>query len=519
MPSHERRGAGRQWTAVLRRRALMVALVAVALVVAALVVSVLQTPVYEARARVLAQVPTMLSSTSEMSSASSSTETEAEVLVSEPVQTLVRQRVGETPEVRAEPVGRSLVMEVVARSSRRGKAAAVANAYSQAYVDYRRQQMADRVLSATREVGAKVDELSRQIDALGTNDPRRATLLSQLGVFRAQLDQLQVDAALIGGGPQVLVQATEPDGAVRPRTGRNVALAGGSGLLLGLLLALVLERLDRSVRTRADLENAVPGTRVLGTIPPVDGRRPDGDPVLVARSDPASPAAEAYRSVRTWLRALASERPLRTVVVTTPASGDDQSVTVANLATVLAQAGQEVVAVGCDLREPRLHEFFGVPNRIGFTSVVLGEAPLSAAVQKVPGESRLRLLPSGAVPPNPSELLSSPRASEVLTALAVQVDWVVVESPALGVTDPVVLANQLDGVVLVVPAGTTSADVADAIAELHAAKAAVLGIVLDTNHALPATSWGERSKSGDSDDRSGRTKEPGPLTTSPRSTP
>ena len=478
----------------------MVALVTLSLIVVALLASALQAPVYEARARVLAEVPTLLSSTSGMSSSPFSTQTEAEVLASEPVQTLVRQRLGETPEVRAQPVGRSSVMEVVAKSSRRAEAAAAANAYSQAYVDYRRQQTADRLLSATREVGAKVEELSRQIDGLGTNDPRRAGLLSQLGVFRAQLDQLQVDAALIGGGPQVLVRATEPERPVSPRTGRNVALAGGGGLLLGLLLGLVLERLDRSVRTRADLEKAAPGVRVLGVIPAVEGT--DAEAVLVVRADPASPAAEAYRSVRTWLRALASERPLRTVLFTGPSSAGGQSATVANLATVLAQAGQEVVAVGCDLRTPRLHQYFGVSNRVGFTSVVLGEVPLSAALQKVPGESRLRLLPSGAVPPNPSELLSSPRASEVLTALAAQADWVVADSPALGVTDAAILANQLDGVVLVVPAATTTrAQVAEALAELEPAKAPVLGVVLDENGPLGTTRRG-RAEPGRPDARS-----------------
>ncbi|HEX2042279.1 MAG TPA: polysaccharide biosynthesis tyrosine autokinase [Acidimicrobiales bacterium] len=488
MPSQERGGAGRHWVAVGRRRAWVVGLATLVVVAAALVGSALQTPVYRARARVLAEVPTLLSSTADASTAASSTETEAEVLASEPVQTLVRQRLGEAPPVEAEPVGRSSVMEVVAESSGRAQAAAVANAYSQAYVDYRRQQTADRLLSATREVGAKVDELSRQIDGLGTNDPRRSTLLSQLGVFRAQLDQLQVDAALIGGGPQVLVRATEPERPVKPRTGRNLAVASGAGLLLGLLLAALLERLDSSVRTRTDLERAAPGARLLASVPRYVGSRGDGEPVLVSRADPASATAEAYRSIRASLRALASERPLRTVLVTAPPTGDGRSATVANLATALARAGQEVVAAGCDLRTPRLHELFGVSNKVGFTSVLLGEVPLSAALQKIGGEPRLRFLPSGPIPPNPSELLSSQRATEVLTALAAQVDWVIAEAPALGVSDATVLANQVDGVVLVVSAGVaTRAEVADALAELEPTKAPVLGLVLDANPPLGAS--------------------------------
>jgi capsular exopolysaccharide synthesis family protein len=485
MPSRTRADAGRRWVAALRRRAWVIGLALLVVVSATLVGSALQTPVYQARARVLAEVPSLLSTRTDGSSQGASTETEAEIVASEPVQTLVRQRLGETPPVRAVPVGRSSVLEVVAESSRRAQAAAVANAYSQAYVDYRRQQTADRLLSATREVGAKVDELSRQIDGLGTNDPRRATLLSQLGVFRSQLDQLQVDAALIGGGPQVLVRAAEPEDPIRPRTGRNLAVAGGVGLLFGLALALLFERQDDSIRTRADLDRAAPGARLVATVPPVKDPPQDGEAVRVTRSDPTSPAAEEYRRVRAWLRALGAERLLRTVLVTGPASAAARSATAANLATALAAAGQEVVAVGCDLRTPRLHQYFGVSNHVGFTSVLLGEVPLSAALQRMADESRLRLLPSGPVPSNPADLLSSQRAAEVLAALAAQADWVVADGPAVAFSDAVVLANQVDGLVLVISAGrTTRVEVSDALADLAPARAPVLGFVLDENRSV-----------------------------------
>ena len=452
-----------------------------AVVTAALLGSLVQTPVYEARARVLAEIPNLLGSSGNPATAASSTETESEVLASEAVQTLVRQRLGETPPVSGEPVGRSQVMEVVAESTRRSQAAPAANAYADAYVDYRRQQISDRLLSATREVGAKVDELTRQIDGLGTNDPRRAALLSQLGVFRTQLDQLQVDAALIGGGPQVLVRAVDPDSPVRPRTGRNLVVAAAVGLGFGLLLLLLLERLDDSIRTRADVADAVPGVPVLGIVPPVAGWTDEDVPVLASRSDPGSPTAEAYRSLRTSLRAVAHDRPLRTVLVTGARPGDGSSTTATNLATALARAGQEVVVVDCDLRQPRAHRFFGLSNQVGFTSVLLGEAPLSAALLPVPGEQRLRLLPSGPVPPNSSELLASQRAAEVVAALAAQVDWVIVDSPALlTVTDATVLAQEVDGVVLVLSAGkATGSEVAEAMAVLEPVKASVVGVVLN----------------------------------------
>ena len=482
MPWHERPWAAHgDHVALLRRRGWVVALAVLVVTGTALVVSVLRTPVYEARARVLAEPPSILSSSGGSSAEGESTETEAQILVSEPVQNLVRSRIGEAPAVEGVPIGDSQVLNVIAESTERARAAEVANAYATAYVDYRRQQTADRLLSATRELGAKVDDLTKQIDGLGTADPRRPALLSQLGVFRNQLDQLQVDAALVGGGPQVLVRASQPGEAVRPATGRNVAVALAVGLAFGLLLVLLLERLDQSIRTGADLRRAAPGVPVLGVVPGPRGDDGRVGPRLLGISAPGSPAAEAYRSIRTALRAAPGDRALRTVLVTSARDGESKSTTAANLAGALAGTGQDVVAVDCNLRHPQLHEVFGLSNKVGFTSVLSGEVPLSAALRKVPGEEHLGLLSSGPVPPNPSELLSSRRAVEVVAALAAQSDWVIADSPAvLEVTDATVLAREVDGVVLVVAAGTTTrADVTDALALLRPTEGRFVGVVID----------------------------------------
>lgn len=456
-------------------------LAVLAVTATALVVSVLQTPVYQARARVLADPPDILGNSRPAVWETSSTETEAQILVSEPVQNLVRNRVGEAPVVVGIPVGGSQVMDVVAESAQRARTAEVANAYASAYVDYRRQQTADRLLSATREVGTKVDDLTRQIDGLGTADPRRPALLGQLGVYRAQLDQLQVDAALVGGGPQVLVRAREPADPVRPATGRNVAAAAGVGLVFGLLLLLLLERLDDAIRTGADLERAAPGIPVLGVVPTAPRSEGGAGPRLAGKSEPGPPAVEAYRRIRAAVRGVARDRAVRTLLVTSPRDGDGKSTTAVNLASVLAGAGQDVVAVDCNLRHPQIHELFGVPNQVGFTSVLSGEVPLSAALRRVPGVEHLALLSSGPVSSNPSELVSSPRVAEVVAALAAQSDWVIADSPSvLGVTDATVLAREVDGVVLVVSAGTTTgADVAAALALLQPAERRVVGLVVD----------------------------------------
>ena len=131
--------------------------------------------------------------------------------------------------------------------------------------------------------------------------------------------------------------------------------------------------------------------------------------MLVSLTDPKSPAAEAYRSLRTSIHFLGLDRPIRTLQVTSASAGEGKTTTLANLGVALAQSGQRVVIVSCDLRRPRLHEFFGLSNTFGFTSVLLGDVPLSRAIQPVEEEDRLMLLASGPTPPNPSELLGGRR--------------------------------------------------------------------------------------------------------------
>jgi capsular exopolysaccharide synthesis family protein len=150
---------------------------------------------------------------------------------------------------------------------------------------------------------------------------------------------------------------------------------------------------------------------------------------------------------------MALDNPTKVLQITSPSAGDGKTTTSANLAWIMAEAGQRVILVGCDLRRPRIHAFFGLPNDIGFTSVLLGRAELRDALVPVPDQPRLQMLPTGPVPPNPSELLSSPMTQEVFRSLASYADIVVVDSaPILPVTDAAVLSTNADAVLLVVSA-------------------------------------------------------------------
>jgi non-specific protein-tyrosine kinase len=186
-------------------------------------------------------------------------------------------------------------------------------------------------------------------------------------------------------------------------------------------------------------------------------------------------------SLRTSLQFLGLDRPLKIIQITSASAGEGKTTTIANLGVVLARAGQRVVIVSCDLRVPRVHLFFDQSNEVGFTSVLLGQCPLSAAIQPVAGQPGLVVLPSGPPPPNPAELLSTPRASEVLRSIASNCDVVLVDSPpTLPVADARVLSRAVDATLVVARAGKTSRrSLGRAIEVLREVGAPLVGTVLN----------------------------------------
>jgi non-specific protein-tyrosine kinase len=197
-------------------------------------------------------------------------------------------------------------------------------------------------------------------------------------------------------------------------------------------------------------------------------------------SDPRSPVAEAYRSLRTNLEFSSLDEPLRTMVVTSPAPEAGKSTTLANLAVTLAQAGKQVILVDCDLRRPSLHDIFGVPNATGLTSVILDDITSTPPLRET-GVAGLRLLTSGPLPPNPAELLGSRRMAGLIQTLREQADMVLFDAPpVIAVTDAAILASQVDGVLLVLNAGVTRREHAQrARAALDKVNARLVGTVLN----------------------------------------
>jgi non-specific protein-tyrosine kinase len=201
---------------------------------------------------------------------------------------------------------------------------------------------------------------------------------------------------------------------------------------------------------------------------------------LVALTQPRSAAAEAYRTLRINIRFRSLDRPARTILFTSPGPREGKSTTLANLAIIAAQAGSRVVAVDCDLRKPALHTLFGVPNSPGLADLVLDDLPrkIPTQVSLVKG---LWILPSGALPPNPAELLSLERVDHLLASLLHDADLLMLDSPpAAAVADASILGPRVDGVVLVIDATHTRREQARRAKEqLERVNAHILGVVLN----------------------------------------
>lgn len=477
-----------------RHRWLILAVVAIA-VGSALGFVALRTPVYEGTAQVILQPSgsqqILDSSPQNAQDAARNVDTETAVMRSRATQDAATKFLGHEPNVSISSDASSDVVSVSARSTGARRAASDANGYAQAYVAQRRHRNIDDLAQAGEQLQAKISEIDRSLQDLTPGSPDATTAQEQRAFLQRQLDQLQLSSNLNQvGGARILARAEVPDTPVEPQPARDVAIALVLGLLLGVGLAFLREHFDDTVTTRDDLERATDGLPVLAEISQVTAWRDEGAPHVVSREAPSSAAAEGYRTLRTAIQFLGVERSLKSIQVTSSRSDDGKSTTLANLAVAFARLGVKVTIVCCDLRQPRVHEFFGVPNEVGFTTVLLGQASVSEALQAVPGEPNIALLSAGPPPPNPSELLASARARDVISALEEASDLVLVDSPPiLPVTDGILISGITDGTLLVASAKSSSRRAMHRTVQgLRQVDAVLIGTVL--NRADPAEGFG-----------------------------
>jgi succinoglycan biosynthesis transport protein ExoP len=475
----EREPTLRDHAGVVVRRRWMVVTAVVATLLGALVMIVLQEPIYRAEAQMLVEPRSGEAvfeedPTFNVQNLERAIQTEIQVLEGQRVRDRVQSDLGlaePPPEVSASPIGSTDVVSVTVRSEDPRTAQVLADAYVEAYAATRREHAIETLETAGAELQSTVDDLEAQIDA--ADDSQRPALIAQTAAFKERLDQLRIDAALTTGGASVVKAADLPDDPVEPQPLRTGALAAVIGLLLGLGAAFLVDHLDDSLRAPADLESVtdVPVLAVVPVEPPPDNRP-------IAMSEPNEFAVEVYRGLRTNIQFLALDKPLQIIQVTSPIPGEGKTTTASNLAVVLAQAGNQVIIVDADLRKPQLHEVFGVQAAPGITEALLGEN-VDMVVNHLDGG--VHVVTAGAVPPNPSEMLSSSRVGAMLHDLASRYDYVIIDSaPVLPVADAVTLGRAVEGVLLVAQAGRTSRHaVEDALGRLERVGAPVFGIVLN----------------------------------------
>ncbi len=273
---------------------------------------------------------------------------------------------------------------------------------------------------------------------------------------------------------RVFEAATPATGPVSPNPPFDIAVGAAIGLLAGLGVALLRHSLDKSVKTREQLEELA-GAPVLGEIG-FDAKIAKSP--MVVWNDPHAQPAEAFRQLRTNIRFFDVDRNHQVVLVTSPAEGEGKSTTVCNLGATLAEAGVRVVIVDADLRRPTVAKCIGVDGTVGLTNVLVNRVPVNQAIQAA-GPS-LDVLPSGPTPPNPSEILGSDQMATLVEELRVFYDVILLDtSPLLPVTDAAVLAPRADGVLLVVRRNrTTVPQITAARDALEAVSARLLGTVL-----------------------------------------
>lgn len=285
---------------------------------------------------------------------------------------------------------------------------------------------------------------------------------------------------------QVTVQqrAEIPDGPVSPKKRLALAIAVALGVLLGIVIAIARDRLDRRIKSSAAVEKAT-GVGVVGEIPLQAQRR--RQPLISFESD-HSPIAEGFRELRLNVRFLQVADGPRVLVVASSMPDEGRTTTALNLALALAEADHNIVVVDGDLRRPRVASYLRIDGQVGLSTVLTGEATLDEALRET-HFPRVTALTSGAIPSNPTELLESQAAKNVLDELGRNFDYVIVDSPSTLVTDAAILAANSQGVLVIARFGQTKRNqLARAANTLRRAGAPLLGAVLTMTPAKKRSS-------------------------------
>ncbi|MBW4601118.1 MAG: polysaccharide biosynthesis tyrosine autokinase [Calothrix sp. FI2-JRJ7] len=318
-------------------------------------------------------------------------------------------------------------------------------------------------------------DLERNLKAAQTTYETLLTKVQEIGVAENQKI----------ANARVVSYALEPARPEGPKKTLFVIGSGAAGLLLGLIGAFGLDLIDRSVKTVKEAKEVMKYT-LLGVIPSMSRSKVHSSagidrniPKIIGRDLPHFPLGDAYQILQANLKFLCSDKPLKSIVVTSAVAKEGKSEVAANLAVAMAEVGRRVLLVDADMRQPIQHHIWNLTNAIGLTNVIVDQIALSAAAQEV--LPNLDVLPCGVLPPNPMALLDSQRMASLVDEFNQKYDFVIFDTPSMsGTADAGVLSKLADGMLLVVRPGVVDLNSANATKEfLTQSGQKVLGIVIN----------------------------------------
>jgi polysaccharide biosynthesis transport protein len=463
-------------------------------------VSIRLIPVYQVTTTVMVDAAPLTQTVTNTSLTASQqlAATYAKVMVMQPILDGVAKRLDLaifplSATVQAQTITGTQLLEVIVQDTDPTRAAMLANTLVEVFSEKIKTDQASRYADSKRGLETQLINLEQQIRTteedmadLGsgaTDQSRQAQLQVSLTQYRLSYasvlqsyEQLQLAEAQSSSGINQQNPAVPSDIPIRPRPVLYALLSALSGLIIAIAVVSLVELLDDTIRDPHEIMQKW-GIPVLATIVRYNHDKND----LITAQQPRSQITETFRALRTNLQYASVNLPIHTLLVTSPSPEDGKTTIATNLACVIAQGGRKVVIVDADMRRPRLHRVFQIPNRIGLTDQFI--RPYNNIIEEVNQTeiAGLHVITSGNLPPNPSEILSSERMSEILHQLAGQFDMVVIDAPPfLLVTDALVLAPRVDGVLVVIkPSVTKRAALKNLVEQLRQVKANVIGVVLN----------------------------------------
>jgi len=474
----------RAYLQVFRNQKKTIALCVVGMVALAALYSFTRTPTYSSKATILVQ-PTGVD-TADLGSNSLadlvSLDTEQQIATS----TQVEQAAGRLLDLDPATVQRktavsfptdSQILEITYSDTDPDEAARGAKAVSEAYLTNRTALAEAQKEERVNQVQETFKTVIQDLENAGNDQEAidQATLRLEEEVQNiSSLSSVNTIPGSILGAPVV------PESPSSPNHKLNLLAGLFLGLFLGIGVAFLRERTDERARTREDLEEAF-AAPVLAIVPRTPGWGDKRAARLITVADPQSPSSEAYRSLRTAVLAMSGRQGVKTVLVTSALAGEGKSTTAANLAVSLASTGKRVVLVSADLRRPRLHQFFGLPNSRGLSDILTADDETIRIGPRDTGIENLWVFVSGPIPERPAELLQSRRMQDFIDECRKVSDITIIDGPPmLAVADCLAIAPYVDGIVLVADSQSTPRGaIAQSRLELDRIGATVLGAVLN----------------------------------------